>query len=334
MEHKAFDAVNVKQADAGVATAIFSRFGGPPDADNDITEPGAFTPGVVVPISSFNHGSWGSSLPVGKATIRVRADRAEADLEFFMDTTGGRETFATVKQLGPCMQYSYGYDVDKAAPGEWEGRPVRILQKLKVHEVSPVLLGAGRDTMTVAGSVKSADEDGVPAALMAEVRAIGNRIRAAEEKARADVLEIARNFHRNVELCAIAEQVATSIRKDAALLRYSEARPPGNGRVHAAWATLIECCEELRVDLPMLRWFAPETAQQAAYAKRWTRDWLGFSTERPVRGLWDGTATVWVANNLSRRLTLATVAHEAAHVAGGDEPAAREYEARSDRRWS
>src|SRR5688500_7854350 len=119
MEHKAFRRVSVKAADAGIATAIFSRFGGPPDADGDITEPTAFTPGVVVPISSFNHGSGGSSLPVGKATIRVEADRAGADLAFSVDTTGGRETFATVKQLGPCMQYSYGYDVEKSAPGEW-----------------------------------------------------------------------------------------------------------------------------------------------------------------------------------------------------------------------
>lgn len=319
MEHKTLGGLSVKSTDKGTATAIFSRFGGPPDSDGDITEPSAFTHGQKVPVSAYNHGSWSSALPVGIATIRVLHDRAEADLEFFMDTAGGRETFATIKALGPLTQYSYGYDVKRSTPGKWQDRPVRILQKLDLFEVSPVLIGAGRQTMTVAGSVKSADDP----RLRAELLAIKSNLTARDDGLRDEV----RAIKERLALCAIKDDLDLQTRR-----YWAECAPPPQKTADLAWRVLGLCCNELDVDLPLLRWFGPETAAETEYvAKHGQRDWPHFTTNQSVRGAWQkGCRTVWIAADLSPRDVIATVAHEVRHAAaGGDEAAAQEYE----RRW-
>lgn len=146
---------HIKSGDQGLATAIFSRFGGSPDLDGDVTMPGAFTDGAKAILSPWNHSSLThAQAPAGLATVRVKADRAEAEVQFFMDTAVGRDAFTMVKRLAEAGlgQWSYGYDIVKARPGKWDGRPIQILERLDVHEVSPVARGAGRDTRTVSTS--------------------------------------------------------------------------------------------------------------------------------------------------------------------------------------
>lgn len=141
--------VNVKDADQGLVEAVFSTFN-VIDHDGDVTLPGAFTDGEEVRISAYGHASWGSVLPVGKGHIRVDADRAVLEGEFFLNTTAGRDTFEVVKGLGGLQEWSYGFDVVEAESGQHDGKDVQFLKKLKVHEVSPVLLGAGINTRTLA----------------------------------------------------------------------------------------------------------------------------------------------------------------------------------------
>lgn len=100
-------------------------------------------------MSAYNHGSWGGQLPVGKGRISSDQNVATADMQFFLNTTGGRETFEVVKALGDQMEWSYGYDVLDAEPGTKDSESVQFLKSLRVHEVSPVLLGAGIGTRTV-----------------------------------------------------------------------------------------------------------------------------------------------------------------------------------------
>ena len=141
--------VEIKSADRGEVRAVFARLG-VVDHDGDVTSPGAFTDGQKVRISAYNHASWNPGmLPVGKGTIRVEGDEAILDGRFFLETTGGRETFEVVKQLGDLGEWSYGYDIDDGEPGVFDGQRVQLLRKLTVHEVSPVLLGAGIDTRTL-----------------------------------------------------------------------------------------------------------------------------------------------------------------------------------------
>lgn len=145
--------VEIKDEAKGEVRAIFSTFNAI-DSDRDVTRPGAFTDGAEVPISAYGHTSWSGMLPVGKATIRQTTKQAILEGRFFMDTAAGRDTFTTVKELGELGQWSYGYDPVEFSYGEFEGQRVRFLDALKVHEVSPVLVGAGVGTRTL--SAKSA----------------------------------------------------------------------------------------------------------------------------------------------------------------------------------
>lgn len=160
MHSKAFSSVEIKDADKGYVEAVFSTFN-VIDHDGDVTDPGAFEHGAKVAISAFNHQSWGGALPVGKGRIEVGPRGAVLKGEFFMDTQHGRDTFATVKALASegMGDWSYGFDVEESAPGEHEGKSVRVLKKLKVYEVSPVLRGAGVGTRTLAMKMESTDLD-------------------------------------------------------------------------------------------------------------------------------------------------------------------------------
>lgn len=143
--------VAIKDATKGLIEARFCTFN-VKDLDNDITLPGAFEDGAPVLISAYGHRSWMGAKPVGKGVIRVDEKGAVLDGEFFMDTIDGADTFKTVKGTGELQEYSYGYDVlesgevteDMRQKGVW-----RVLKKLKVYEVSPVLLGAGIGTETL-----------------------------------------------------------------------------------------------------------------------------------------------------------------------------------------
>jgi phage head maturation protease len=139
----------VKATSEGRVTAVFATLG-VVDSDGDVTLPGAFENGAPVRISAYNHTSWAGALPVGKGTISERGNEAILDGQFFMDTQAGRETFTTVRQLGALGEWSYGYDILEAEPGTHDSQRVQFLKRLKVHEVSPVILGAGIDTRTVA----------------------------------------------------------------------------------------------------------------------------------------------------------------------------------------
>jgi HK97 family phage prohead protease len=148
-KRKTLTDVTIKSLDRGEVSAVFSTFN-VIDKDGDVTEPGAFTDGQEVLISAYGHSSWGGVLPVGKGTIRQTDDEGIFDGAFFMDTTQGRDTFEVVKQLGPKGEWSYGFDVVEESFGKFDDRDVRFLKRLDVHEVSPVLIGSGVNTRTLA----------------------------------------------------------------------------------------------------------------------------------------------------------------------------------------
>lgn len=146
METKSLD-VEMKDEAKGEVTAVFSTLK-VRDSDGDVTKVGAFEDGAEVVISAYGHASWEGRLPVGKGVIRTTSKEAILEGKFFLETTAGRDTFEVVKQLGKLGQWSYGYDVLKDSISEIDGKRSRVLERLKVHEVSPVLLGAGVNTRT------------------------------------------------------------------------------------------------------------------------------------------------------------------------------------------
>lgn len=147
-ESKQFSgAIEFKGPREGSFTATFSTFN-VVDHDGDVTLPGAFKDGQAVIIGAWGHKT--QDLPSGRGIIRTNAVEATVEGQFFMDTAPGRETYNTVKGLGPLGEWSYVFEITKATFGEFEGRRVRFLHELKVYSVDPVLAGAGINTRTTA----------------------------------------------------------------------------------------------------------------------------------------------------------------------------------------
>lgn len=146
MDRKTFAPVEMKLDEAGSISLAFAQLN-VIDKDGDVTLPGA-VPEKDVPMSAYGHTSWDGELPVGKGTISEVGDWAVFTGAFFMDTTAGRETHATIKALGPLAEYSYGYRLTDFSFGEQDGQNVRFLRGLDIYEVSPVLVGVGVGTHT------------------------------------------------------------------------------------------------------------------------------------------------------------------------------------------
>lgn len=150
--------IEIKDAAKGEFEAVIATFN-VKDHDGDWTPPGAFEDGAPVRISAYGHESWFGALPIGKGVLKTTDQEARVVAAFFLDTTAGKETFETVKAMGDLQEWSYGFDVLERGELTEDLRQrgvVRVLQKLKVHEVAPVLLGAGIGTRTV--TVKGRDE--------------------------------------------------------------------------------------------------------------------------------------------------------------------------------
>lgn len=149
LEIKTPRGVRVKQVDdQGRATVVFATMN-VVDNDGDVALPGAFGQQSVRVVPSHN---WGH-VPLGKGTTREEGNEALADLVLNMDIPSARDWHAALKfdmENGPPIQeWSYGYAIEDSGFGQHEGQDVRFLRKVKVHEISPVLLGAGIDTRTV-----------------------------------------------------------------------------------------------------------------------------------------------------------------------------------------
>ena len=121
------------------------------DSDGDVTVSGAFgeQEAPIQPAHNWN------SVPLGKARVYEDGDDIKAYLNFNLDIQEGRDWYAALKfdfenGTAPLQQYSYGYAPEEFRFGEFKGDQVRFLEKVKVHEVSPVLLGAGINTRTLA----------------------------------------------------------------------------------------------------------------------------------------------------------------------------------------
>ena len=172
--------IEIKSESKGEITAVFSTLG-VVDKDGDITVKGAMKDGAPVRLSAYNHKSWEGALPVGKGVIREVGNEVVFEGQFFMNTTHGRDTFETVKAMGELQEFSYGFDVVDSEEPDQEQKSAgarRILKSLAVHEVSPVLLGAGVGTRTVGvkGEKKTFAEELTE--VVASVKAV--RERAAE----------------------------------------------------------------------------------------------------------------------------------------------------------
>jgi HK97 family phage prohead protease len=156
MEKKLFDTELEFKEDAdqtGSFKAVFSWFN-VIDKQGDITVPGAFEEGAPIKIAYWGH-RW-ENLPVGRGEIHQDDEKAWVEGRFFLDTEAGLETYKTVKNLGDLQEWSYGFEALDSAEDKIDGKKVRVLKKLKTFEVSPVFIGVGNNTQTLA--IKGEDD--------------------------------------------------------------------------------------------------------------------------------------------------------------------------------
>jgi hypothetical protein len=142
--------VTIKNADEGIVDAVFATLG-VIDKDGDVILKGAIESGAKVTMSAYGHKSWEGVLPVGIGTITEVGNEAIVTAQFFMDTPHGRDTFTTVKNLAAegLGEWSFSLKDIESERGEVDGKSANLISAVTVHEVSPVLLGAGVDTRTL-----------------------------------------------------------------------------------------------------------------------------------------------------------------------------------------
>jgi len=141
-----------EDGDTRYIEAVFSLFD-TIDSDNDVTKANALRSGYTgnkVPLV-WNH-DW--SKVIGRGIIET--DNQKAVFKgYFLNTEAGKEAYETVKAMQDMQQFSYGFQVMKSTKGthidsKGEEVPVRVLEDVKVWEVSPVLVGAQQNSFVQA----------------------------------------------------------------------------------------------------------------------------------------------------------------------------------------
>ena len=141
-----------EDGDTRYIEAVFSLFE-TIDSDNDVTKANALRSGYTgnkVPLV-WNH-DW--SKVIGRGIIET--DNQKAVFKgYFLNTEAGKEAYETVKAMQDMQQFSYGFQVLKSSKGthidsKGEEVPVRVLEDVKVWEVSPVLVGAQQNSFVQA----------------------------------------------------------------------------------------------------------------------------------------------------------------------------------------
>ncbi|HEU5160334.1 MAG TPA: HK97 family phage prohead protease [Streptosporangiaceae bacterium] len=136
----------------GRVTAVFATLG-VVDRHGDLTPRGAFGRQVAI-LGQHNHATHSPGfIPLGKAFVYEDGDQARADLRFNLKVQAARDTYEAIRfdlaDPPPLIQYSYGFDTLDHDFAHVDDRRVRVLKRLRVFEVSPVLLGAGIGTRTL-----------------------------------------------------------------------------------------------------------------------------------------------------------------------------------------
>jgi len=141
-----------EDGDTRYIEAVFSLFD-TIDSDNDVTKANSLRSGYTgnkVPLV-WNH-DW--SKVIGRGIIETDSQKAVFK-GYFLNTEAGKEAYETVKAMQDMQQFSYGFQVMKSTKGthidsKGEEVPVRVLEDVKVWEVSPVLVGAQQNSFVQA----------------------------------------------------------------------------------------------------------------------------------------------------------------------------------------
>lgn len=153
--------------DAGHGLAVIARLD-QVDSDGDTYAAGAFMPdGQPKWAKILGAHNW-ETVPIGKARVFEEGGEARAELHMNLEIEAGRDWHSALKfdlagccadaeggKAPPIQEWSYGFYIKDSQQETRDGNRVRVLKKLDVFEVSPVVVGAGVGTRTL--SMKSGD---------------------------------------------------------------------------------------------------------------------------------------------------------------------------------
>lgn len=233
-------AAELKADSEGSISAVFSTFD-VVDSQGDIVVREAFTDGQPVPMV-WSH-DW--SRPIGKGTVRTDPKRAIFDGQFFLETTDGLDAYRTVKSMGALQEFSWGFKILDAAEEVRDGVPIRVITKAEVFEVSPVLVGANRETYTLSikgrRRISRSHIEGAIAALSAlladdDAEEIEADDPPADDGKSGDDQNVIQVAHAGLTLSADGERLAAELAAFTAHLKDAGAADRATAR---AWATDI-----------------------------------------------------------------------------------------------
>ncbi|MEL6485873.1 MAG: HK97 family phage prohead protease [Pseudomonadota bacterium] len=188
-------------ADTGKGLALIARLS-EIDHDGDTYERGAFAwkGDQWCPLLA-GHDRW--AMQWGKARVYEEGDTAYAEIHANLETQVGRDWHSAIKfdlAKGKAVQeWSYGYEVLEWASDARDGKEVRVIKRLDVHEVSTVVRGAGRGTQTLSmKSLKAALKDGEFSALTEQLGTMAGVLETDPGKLSATGLKQLEEIHENL----------------------------------------------------------------------------------------------------------------------------------------
>jgi hypothetical protein len=279
---------------------VFATFG-VVDHDGDVTRPGAFANGTPVIIGSYGHRT--AEPPIGKGVIWTSPTEASVEGTLFLDTTHGRDAYATLKGLGALAEWSYVFAVKRSSYGQHDGKRVRFLEEIEVYSVDPVLKGAGIGTRTVAIKNSAATDHRKQLARGRERFEVSR----AFQEAKATLAE---NARREADLAReVAERAEKAFHADHP--RVPEDLIWGIRQI-AAKNGARAAAKALGVPVPEIEWFRTRPGADTLF---------GFT-------FGEGSKTIHLNSDLEDLGDIfSTACHEVSHVKGFGEADAQEFEA-------
>lgn len=171
----------IKLDEAGSFEAAIATFG-VIDKDRDIIERGAFGSAFAHVLPAHDSGS----VPLGKVQVQERGDLAIAVGGFNLEIEAARDWSSALKfdlANPPAVQeWSWGFRIPDGGSkmDTIDGEPVRIISKVDLFEVSPVLKAASIGT----GTISAKGDDGQPLPLIEQIRAATGNVAELVERIR------------------------------------------------------------------------------------------------------------------------------------------------------
>lgn len=299
LERKNIAAAIKRAGDDGSFEAVIATLN-EVDSDGDVIVPGAFGNATISIVPAHDH----KSVPLGKAKMQDRKNLAVAVGQFNLKIAAARDWHAALKfdlARPPAVQeWSFGFRVLDEGEDMRNGQRVRVLKKMDVLEISPVLRGAGVNTRTLTVKEQRAP---VSERRVAEIQWRCFK-RHGDLWLRQDIAEFLASQSASASTARLVDELQRTLGSCSSKGGgYGYRVQPGDAWLHRH---AERACHHLGMPVPNLYWLQPCSQKEADLVE--SSEILGICTPE------DGEFHVCVRDDLNLEGTLATLGHELHHV--------------------